>query len=69
MNDSKYELYRDNSLYLKNKLIDLDVFLERSAYFDYPHFPLKNNKCVYFQQLNHAQYLFVWFTSMSIRLC
>ena len=68
VDDSKYELYRDNFLYLKNKLIDLDVFLERPAYVNYPHFPLKNNKCEYFQQLNHAQDLLVWFTSVLMRL-
>ena len=34
--------HKDDYLYLDNKLIDLDVVLNRPAYFDYPSYPLKH---------------------------
>ena len=63
-----YRNYKDDYLFLKNKLVDLDVFLDRPAYFDYPNYPLKHKKCRYFTILSHAQDLFAYFCSIFVRL-
>ena len=47
--------HKDDYLFLRNKLIDLDVFLNRPTYFDYPSYPLKHKNCRYFTVLSHAQ--------------
>ena len=59
---------KDDYLYLDNKLIDLDVFLNRSAYFDYPSYPLKHKNCRHFTVLSHAQDLLAYFCSIFVRM-
>ena len=49
-------------LFLDGKLIDVDVFLNRPAYFDYPNYPLGDKaKCCYFLVLSHAQDLLAYY--------
>ena len=55
-------------LFLNGKMIDLDIYLNRPAYFDYPNHPLKNNPCGYMEVLSHAQDLFAYFCSIIVRL-
>ena len=56
-------------LFLDGKLIDLDVFLNRPAYFDYPNYPLGDKaKCCYFLVLSHAQDLFAYFCSILVSM-
>ena len=49
---------KDEYLFLDGKLIDLDVYLNRPAYFDYPNHPSKHLPCCYFIVLSYAQDLF-----------
>ena len=60
--------HKDDYLFLDNKLIDFDVFLNRPAYFDYPSYPLKHKNCRYFTVLSHAQDLFAYFCSIFVRM-
>ena len=60
--------HKDDYLFLDNKLIDLDVFLNRPAYFHYPSYPLKHKHCRYFTVLSHAQDLFAYFYSIFVRM-
>ena len=64
--------YKDNYydyLFLDGKLIDLDVFLNRPAYLDYPNYPLGDKaKCCYFLVLSHAQDLFAYFCSILVSM-
>ena len=60
--------HKDDYLFLDNKLIDLDVFLNRPAYFDYPSYPLKHKNCRYFTVLSHAQDLLAYFCSIFVRM-
>ena len=53
--------HHDNCLFLEGKLMDLDIFLDRLTYFDYPNYPLKNTKCSYLTVFGHAQDLFPFF--------
>lgn len=62
------DTYNEGFLYLRNKVVVLDVFLERPAYFDYPNFPLADEKCDYFQRFHHAQNLFVVFVGVLVRM-
>ena len=55
-------------LFLNRKMIDLDIYLNRPAYFDYPNHPLKNKPCRYMEVLSHAQDLFAYFCSIVVRL-
>ena len=55
-------------LFLNGKMIDLDIYLNRPAYFDYPNHPLKNNPCRCMEVLSHAQDLFAYFCSILARL-
>ena len=57
-------------LFLDGKLMDLDVFLDRSVYFNYPNYPLSKEKakCQYFLVLNHAQDLLAYFCSVLVRM-
>ena len=60
--------HKDDFLFLNRKMIDLDIYLNRPAYFDYPNHPLKNNPCRYIEVLSHAQDLFAYFCSILVRL-
>ena len=60
--------HKDDFLFLNGKMIDLDVYLNRPVYFDYPNHPLKNNPCRYMEVLSHAQDFFVYCCSMLVRL-
>ena len=60
--------YKDDFIFLNGTMIDLDVYLNRPVYFDYPNHPLKNNPCRYMEMLSHAQDLFAYFCSMLVRL-
>ena len=58
----------DNYLFLEGKLMDLDIFLNRPAYFDYPSYPLRNAKCSYLTVFSHAQDLFAYFCGVLVRM-
>ena len=60
---------KDDYLFLDGKVIDVDLYLNRSAYFDYPNHPLKHHNCCYFIILSHAQGLLAYFYSIFVRLC
>ena len=60
--------HKDDYLFFDNKLIDLDVFFNRPAYFDYLSYPLKYKNCRYFTVLSHAQDLFAYFCSIFVRM-
>ena len=60
--------HNDDYLFLDNKPIDLDIFLNRPAYFDYPRYPLKHKNCRYFTVLSHAQDLFAYFCIIFVRM-
>ena len=60
--------YKDDFIFLNGTMIDLDVYLNRPVYFDYPNHLLKNNPCRYMEMLSHAQDLFAYFCSMLVRL-
>ena len=49
---------KDEYFFLDGKLIDLDVYLNRPAYFDYPNHPSKHLPCCYFIVLSYVQDLF-----------
>ena len=49
-------------------MIDLDVYLNRPVYSDYPNHPLKNKPCRYMDVLSHAQDFFAYFCSILVRL-
>ena len=53
---------------LDDKTIDLDIYLNRPVYFDYPNHPSKHNPCRYMEVLSHAQALFAYFCSIFVRL-
>ena len=61
---SKFD-QKDDFLFLDDKMIDLDVYLNRPAY---PNHPLKHLPCRYFKVLSHAQDLFVYFSSILVRM-
>ena len=65
---SQVTIYKNNCLYVQDKVCDFDVFAERSIYMNYPNFPLNSTKCDLYTELGHAQDLFVHFTSVLIRL-
>ena len=52
--------HKDDFLFFNGKMIDLDVYLNRPVYFDYPNHPLKYNPCRYMEVLSHAQDLFAF---------
>ena len=64
--------YCDNEnryLYMSDKIVDLDVFLERPSYLHYgQNHPLRHKKCRYFTLLSFAQDLFAYFTSILMRM-
>ena len=60
--------HKDDFLFLDGKMIDLDIYLNRPVYFDYPNHPLKHNPCRYMEVLSHAQDLFAYFCSILVRL-
>ena len=60
--------HKDDFLFLNDKMIDLDIYLNRPAYFDYPNHPLKNNPCGYMEVLSHAQDLLAYFCSIIVSL-
>ena len=37
--------HKDDFLFLDGKRIDLDIYLNRPVYFDYPTHPLRHNPC------------------------
>ena len=41
--------FRNDFLYMHERLLDLDVFLERPVYFDFPHYPLKKIHVIIFK--------------------
>ena len=60
--------HNDDYLFLDNKPIDLDIFLNRPAYFDYPRYPLKHKNCRYFTVLSYAQDLFAYLYIIFVRM-
>ena len=60
--------YKDDYMFLQDKLADFDVFLERPIYMNYPNFPLNNTKYDYYTELHHTQDLFVPFINVLARL-
>ena len=60
--------HKDDFLFFNGKMIDLDVYLNRLVYFDYPNHPLQYKPCCYMEVLSHPQDLFAYFCSMFVRL-
>ena len=60
--------YKDYYMYLEDKLYDFDVFFERPVYMGYLHYPTINRQYDYYNELHHAQDLFITFTNILIRL-
>ena len=59
---------KDDYLFLGGKFIDLDLYLNRPAYFDYPNHSFKDKPCRYMEALSHTQDLFAYFCSILIRM-
>ena len=62
------KVYKDHYMYTQDKTRDFDVFLEGPIYMNYPNYPFNQRTCGYYNELRHAQDLFVPFTSVLIRL-
>ena len=62
------KVYKDHYMYTQDKICDFDVFLERPIYMNYPNYPFNQRTCDYYNELRHAQDLFVPFTSVLIRM-
>ena len=60
--------YKNDYIFLQDKLSDFDVALERPIYMNYPNFPLNHAKCYYYTELRHSQDLFVPFDNVLARL-
>ena len=48
--------------------LDLDVFLNRPAYFQYPDYELLNGKCCHLEVLSYARDLFAAFCAALVRM-
>ena len=59
--------YKDHYMYLEDKFSDFDVFFERPVYMGYPHYAMINRQRDYYNELRHAQDLFIAFTNILIR--
>ena len=59
--------FQDDSLFLNGKMIDLDIYLNRPVYFDFPNDLLKNNPCIYMEELSHVRDVFAYFCSILVR--
>ena len=59
---------KDDYLFLNGKFTDLDVYLNKPAYFDYPNQPYKDKSCRYMEVLSHAQDFFAYFCSIPMRM-
>ena len=57
---------KDDYLFLNGKFIDLDVYLNKPAYFDYPNQHYKDKSCCYMEVLSHAQDFFAYFCSIRM---
>ena len=62
------KVYKDHYMYIQDQICDLDVFLERPIYMNYPNYPFNQRTCDYYKKVCHAQDLFVPFTSVLIRM-
>ena len=62
------KVYNDHYMYTQVKICDFDVFLGRPIYMNYPNYPFNQRTCDYYNELHHAQDLFVPFTSVLIRM-
>ena len=51
-------------MFLQDKLADFDVFLERPIYMNYPNYPFDQRTCGYYNELRHAQDLFIALTKL-----
>ena len=60
--------YKDDYMFLQDKIADFDVFIDKPMYMNYQNFPLNNSKCDYYTELRHAQELFVPFINVLARL-
>ena len=59
---------KDDYSFLNGKFIDLDVYLNRPAYFGYPNQPYKYKCCCYMEVLSHAEDLLAYFRSIPLRM-
>ena len=62
------KFYKDHYMYIQDKICHFDVFLERPIYMNYPNYLFNQRTCDYYNELHHAQDLFVPFTSVLIRI-
>ena len=45
---------KDDYLFLDETFFNLDLYLNRPAYFDFPNHPFKDKACRYMEVLSHA---------------
>ena len=55
------KVYKDHYMYIQDKICNFDVFLERQIYMNYPNYLFNQRTCDYYNELCHAQDLFVPF--------
>ena len=60
---SQDKICKDHCMYTQDKIYHFDVFLDRPIYMNYPNYPFNQRICDYYNELRHAQDLFVPFTS------
>ena len=53
------KVYKDNCMCTQDKVCDFDVFIERAIYMNCPNPPFNQRTCDYYNELRHAQDLFV----------
>ena len=65
---SQDKIYKGHYMYTQDKICDFDVFFDRPIYMNYPNYPFNQGTCDYYNELHHAQDLFVSFTSVLTRI-